>query len=44
MNPRPDRFPSKLKEIAKLQDAVITGLDKALWKENILRLDNIRID
>jgi hypothetical protein len=35
---------TKLKEIAKLQDTIITGLDKKLREENILRLDNIRID
>lgn len=34
----------KLKEIAKHQDAVISGIDKKLREENILRLDNIRID
>src|ERR1035438_2077148 len=35
---------ARLREIAKHQDAVISGLDKKLRAENILRLDNIRID
>jgi hypothetical protein len=35
---------AKLKEIAKLQDSIITGLDKELRKQNTIRLDNIRID
>jgi len=35
---------AKLKEIAKLQDSIITGLDKELRQQNTIRLDNIRID